>query len=67
MAELDERTDLDKRLDHIDCNIHEVLQEIQAFKHKIEHWEARAEPLLRLRETARNLRTLGKGRDGSRD
>lgn len=48
--------------EHVLTDIHEILRRIARIEKKIEHWEAAAGPLLRLRDAGR-LRKLGKGRD----
>lgn len=50
--------------EHVILDIHEILRRIDGIEKKIEHWEAAAGPLLRMRDATR-LRKLGKGRDGA--
>ena len=47
--------------EHIITDIHEILRKIDGIEKKIEHWEAAAGPLLRMRDATR-LRKLGKSR-----
>lgn len=47
--------------EHVLTGIHEILRRIDRIEQKIEHWEAAAGPLLRMRKGAR-FRDLGKGR-----
>ena len=52
--------------EHIIIDIHEILRRIDGIEKKIEHWEAAAGPLLRMRDATR-LRKLGKGKPDATD
>lgn len=59
----DTPTDIHNQLTHIVEDLHDLSRRFAAVETKIKEWELRAEPLLKLRESARRMATLGKGRN----